>query len=555
MGAKPKPDLGNLPPDFSSLALALTERAPLAMATVEGASHIIRYVNPAFCRLIAQPREQLVGKSFCRMFGEKDKCATLLDRVFRTGDPETHTEQEHTNSRPVFWSYSMWPVMADERPIGVMIEVTRTGQFQDKTLAMNEALMFGPVRQHELTEAVHSANVQLQAEIRERKRTEQQLNTSLKEVADLEFALDEHAIVAITDPQGKITGVNDRFCAISKYSREELLGQDHRLISSGHHPKEFIRELWVTIAGGKVWKGELKNKAKDGSFYWVDTTIVPFLNEQGNPRQYVAIRADITERKAVEEKLGQLNTELEQRVLDRTVQLQAANEQLQAFSYSVSHDLRSPLRHVMGFVQLLRKSAGPSLSEKSLRQLTTIFAAAKDMGNLIDDLLTFSRIGQSEMQKTEVSLDRLVSETLVDFQAETKERNIDWEIHPLPPVWADSALLRMVLVNLISNAVKFTGKRAEAKIEIGCAPGSTGETVIFIRDNGAGFDPRYADKLFGVFQRLHSQEDFAGTGIGLANVQRIIQRHGGRTWADGLVDGGATFYFSLINPKKGTNGH
>ena len=155
------------------------------------------------------------------------------------------------------------------------------------------------------------------------------------------------------------------------------------------------------------------------------------------------------------------------------------------------------------------------------------------------------------MQKTEVNLDELVRETLGDFQMDTKERNIVWEIHPLPPVQADRALLRLVLVNLISNAVKFTGTRAEAKIEIGCAPGDDGETVIFIRDNGAGFDPRYADKLFGVFQRLHSRDEFEGTGIGLANVQRIIHRHGGRTWAEGEVDGGATFYFSIPKPPGG----
>jgi light-regulated signal transduction histidine kinase (bacteriophytochrome) len=167
---------------------------------------------------------------------------------------------------------------------------------------------------------------------------------------------------------------------------------------------------------------------------------------------------------------------------------------------------------------------------------------------LIDDLLAFSHVGRLAMQKTNVNLDELLRETLGDFQAETKERNIMWEIHPLPPVWADRALLRMVLVNLISNAVKFTGTRADAKIEIGCAPGGDGETVIFIRDNGAGFDPRYAGKLFGVFQRLHSQDEFEGTGIGLANVQRIIHRHGGRAWAEGVVDGGATFNFSI--PKQ-----
>jgi light-regulated signal transduction histidine kinase (bacteriophytochrome) len=173
------------------------------------------------------------------------------------------------------------------------------------------------------------------------------------------------------------------------------------------------------------------------------------------------------------------------------------------------------------------------------------------MQELIDDLLAFSRVGKSPMQKKEVHLDELVQEVLADFQPETTKRNIAWEIHPLPAVWADRALLRMVLVNLMSNAVKFTGGRAEAKIEIGCIDGDKAETVIFIRDNGAGFDPRYAGKLFGVFQRLHTQAEFEGTGIGLANVQRIIHRHRGRVWAEGAVDGGATFYLSIPNNPPG----
>jgi PAS domain S-box-containing protein len=392
-------------------------------------------------------------------------------------------------------------------------------------------------------------------DITERKRTEDQLKASFKEIGDLKSAVDEHAIVAITDPQGIIIYVNDKFCAISKYSREELLGQDHRIINSGYHPKDFIRELWATITRGKVWKGELKNKAKDGSYYWVDTTIVPFLNDQGQPRQYVAIRTDITGRKAVEERIHQLNVELEHRVFERTAQLQAANQELEAFSYSVSHDLRAPLRHVMGFVELLRQDAGTKLSKNSLQHLTTISQAAQRMGQLIDELLAFSRIGQSEMQRRAVNLDELVREALRDFQAEMKERNIAWNIHPLPAVRADRALLRLVLVNLISNAIKFTGTRAEAKIEIGSAPSGDGETVIFIHDNGAGFDPRYAGKLFGVFQRLHSRDEFEGTGIGLANVRRIIHRHGGRTWAEGVVDGGATFYFSIPKQNGGINGH
>lgn len=306
---------------------------------------------------------------------------------------------------------------------------------------------------------------------------------------------------------------------------------------------------WFEIYGKIAFTGvpmHFENEARAlGRHYDV------FAYRVGGPesRKVAILFNDITERKAAEEKIRQLNVELEQRVIKRTAELEAANKELEAFSYSVSHDLRTPLRAMNGFAGIVLEDFGPQLPEDGRRYLERIRNGGRRMGELIDDLLAFSRLSRQPVNRQHMNSARIVQEVVDDLKSQQDGRQIEWRIGELPPCLADSALLKQVWVNLLSNAIKYSRDRKSAIVEAGCTY-ENGGNVYFVRDNGVGFDMQYANKLFGVFQRLHRADEFEGTGVGLAIVQRIVHRHGGRVWAEGRVNQGAAFYFTVEGENK-----
>jgi len=414
------------------------------MATVEGATRIVRYVNPAFCRLMAKTTEQLVGKPLSELLPEKDKCVALVDRVFRRGKPESYTEQENSKTHPVFWSYTVWPVLADEHLVGVMIQVTEAAEAHGTTVAMNEALVLGSVRQHELTEAAEKLNSQLRLEIAERKQAQEALR---------------QAQALLTDRASQLVGL----------------------------------------------------------------------------------------------------------VSERTRELTSTNKQLEAFVYSIAHDLRAPLRAMQAFSTLLVEEAGTALNDAAREHADHIKKSARFMDALLTDLLAFSRVSQQRVELIPVNLKGVVESVLYDLQKDAEEKHALIETSGVwPVVLAHEATLAQVLVNLVSNALKFVNPgvppRIRLRIELietsghasvrtsereQAAPAPLSSTVrVWVEDNGPGIDPRYHAQIFGLFTRLDGNK-YEGTGIGLAIVQKGIERMHGRVGVESALGQGSRFWVEL----------
>ncbi len=512
------------------------ENAPIGVAIV-GLDRKILQANQAFGDILGYSPEQLTSLTVADVTHPEDweTEKALQDKLL---DAEKHTfsmikRYIHADGH-VVWGKLHLSLVFDksQRPVyflGQVEDITEHKQTEDELRRTHDLLL---------------------ADISERKRAEEALRESrnlLQTILDtiptrifwkdrdlqylgcnLPFSLD-----AGIDKPAEMIGKND-YQMSWKEQAELYRGDDCQVMETGQ-PKLNYEEPQTT---------------PDGSRIWLRTSKAPLRNLNGDIIGVLGTYEDITERKRAEEEIRRMNEELDERVRERTRQLEAANQELEAFAYSVSHDLRAPLRAISGYTSLLIADYGSLLDSEAQLLCNNIQSGARRMDQLIDDLLMFSRLGRSEMYVSEIDMGALVAATYQELTAAVDRERIDFCVAPLPRIKGDLSLIKQVWINLLSNAIKFSSKRSRGVIRVS-GEEANGETVFCVKDNGTGFDMRYVDKLFGVFQRLHSGHDFPGTGVGLAIVQRVVQRHNGRVWAEGQSDQGAAFYFALPAASAG----
>jgi PAS domain S-box-containing protein len=482
------------------------------MLCVAGFDGRFKRINPAWQTALGYTQQEMLNHPFLEFVHPEDRDKTAAETAHLAHGEEVLSFENRYRCKDGSYRWLLWSA----RPLP------------------GEELIYGSAR-----------------DMTDRKQIEEKLRQSEERTRLMVESAKDYAIFML-DPAGRVATWNAGAERIMGYHADEIIGQHF----SRFYPPEKIaegfadKELKEAASRGR-FEDESWRVRKDGSRFWANVILTVVRNPQGELLGFVKLSRDVTARREAAERIQKLNEELSQ----RANLLEVANKELESFSYSVSHDLRAPLRHIHGFVELLQKSPMIRSDETAQRQMGVIARASKQMGMLIDDLLAFSRTGRAEMNPIQVDMREMVDQVIRDLEMDTKGRAVTWEIRDLDTVSGDPGLLRLVWTNLIGNALKYTRPRPVANIEIGCIAGDgrtagTNEAVFYVRDNGVGFDMQYVSKLFGVFQRLHRAEDFEGTGIGLANVQRIIHRHGGEVWAEAGVDTGAAFFFSL--PLKTT---
>jgi PAS domain S-box-containing protein len=536
MSAAPPP--ASSPPDLSSLCLAITEHSPLPMATVEGPAHVLRYANPAFCRLMGQSLEELIGRPFDTLLPEKDECLTLLERVRRTGNAENYTEQDLSKPHPVFWSYTIWPVLAEEEHVGVMIQVVETGQLHEETVAMNEALLLGSLRQHELAAVAEDSNIQLRLEMAERQRVEDALRAS-EERFQVLFDLGPVAIFSC-DRQGVLQNYNRR--AAELWGREPMRGDEAerycgslRLFAADGQPLPHEKSPIVEVleTGKMVKDAEVSIERPDGSRIFVAVSFAPLRSDHGEIVGAISAFHDITERR-----------ELEDSLVARAGELAQADRSKDEFLAMLAHELRNPLAPLRHAAEILRTPEADAEEREQAHQILARQIA--NMERMIDDLLDVSRIteGKIELQKQATPLETIFTSAAHAARPGLAARGQELTVSlPAEPIFleADPTRLDQVFGNLLGNACKYTGRGGHISLTAERTAGEPPEVLVRVRDNGVGIAPEVLPHIFDLFVQATRALDRAhgGLGIGLTLVQRLVKLHGGTVEArsDGVGQG------------------
>ena len=494
-----------------------------------GPNGIITDVNNAAENATGLPRVKLIGTDFSKYFTEPSKAQAGYQQAFKDGkvvDYELKLKHISGYSTPVLYNASVYK--DDEgKTIGVFAaarDITTTRKAEDQLIYLKNNLEL----------LVNQRTAELQS-------VQLLLKSSLESPKDM--------IILSIDQNYHYYYFNKAHKDAMKdaYGKEVAIGMNLLGVITSETDRLNTKFNCDLALKGKSHSTILKHGSKESRYY--ETFYNPIINESNEIIGATAFAIDVSERILQEMKIKELNNQLEYRVIERTAQLESANRELEAFSYSVSHDLKAPLRHITGYISLLVKKYMDLLPEEGRHYFDNISYSAKNMGELIDGLLQFSKTGRIDMNQRLLDINEIVASLIQPIKEQDTERRIEFNINPLPLVFGDFAMISSVWSNLIENAVKFTKNNNLAKLTIG-AEENENDIIYYIKDNGAGFDMNYASKLFTVFQRLHSRENYEGTGIGLATVHRIIARHGGKTWAEGKVGEGATFYFSLIKRKE-----